>query len=87
MKLKQTDYQIGQNIKRLRLRSGFSQSQIVLKLQLLGLNISYDIYKKIEQNKYNIDIALLVALHSIYHISYDEFFTGLDISMESVQKE
>lgn len=78
MKLKQSHYKIGQNIKRLRLQSGLSQSQLVLKLQLLGLDISYDVYKKIEQNKYNIDIALLVTLHSVYNISYDEFFIGLD---------
>lgn len=77
MKIKQTHYGIGQNIKRLRLQAGLSQSQLVIKLQLLGLDISYDIYKKIEQNRYNIDISLLVALHSIYNISYDEFFIGL----------
>ena len=54
MKLKQDTIGIGQNLKRLRKRLGLSQSQFTRELQLLGISISYDIYKKMEQNRYNI---------------------------------
>ena len=79
MKLRQNRLGIGQNIKRLRLNAGYSQSQLVLKLQLLGVDISYDVYKKIEQNKYNIEVNELIALKYIFNVSYDEFFKDLII--------
>lgn len=81
MKLKQTSMTIGQNLKRIRLQAGYSQSQLVTLLQLSGVNITYDIYKKLEQNKYNIEIEILVAIHDLLHVSYDDIFFGLSISM------
>lgn len=79
MKLKQSPIGIGHNIKELRLKAGYSQSELVRELQLLGLNISYDMYKKIEQNKYNIRITELIGLKYILGVSYEEFFKGLDL--------
>lgn len=79
VKLRQSDLGIGQNIKRLRKQAGYSQSDMVVKLQLLGIDISYDVYKKIEQNKYNIRVRELVAIKYILGISYNEFFYGLRI--------
>lgn len=80
MKLKQSPIGIRHNIKELRLKAGYSQSELVRELQLLGLNISYDMYKKIEQNKYNIRITELIGLKYILGVSYEEFFKGLDLN-------
>ena len=77
MKLKQDNIGIGQNLKRLRKRLGLSQSQFTRELQLLGISISYDIYKKMEQNRYNIRIYELIAMKQILNVDYDEFFVGL----------
>lgn len=77
MKLRQDKLGIGHNIKRHRLESGYSQSQLVVELQLLGLDISCDIYKKIEQNRYNIRVCELIALKQLFCVSYDEFFKDL----------
>lgn len=77
MKLRQQPIGIGQNLKHLRLNANYSQSELVLKLQLLGIDISCDIYKKIEQNRYNIKICELIALQYLFNVSYDEFFKDL----------
>ncbi len=77
MKLKQDKIGIGQNLKRLRIQHGLSQSQFTRELQLLGISISCDIYKKMEQNRYNIRICELMAMQHIFNVSYDEFFKDL----------
>lgn len=81
MKLKQDTIGIDQNIKRLREQAGFSQSQFTRELQLQGISISYDIYKKMEQNRYNIRIYELIAMKQLLNVSYDEFFQGLSMDM------
>ena len=83
MKLKQSTMCIGQNFKRLRLQAGYSQSQMVTQLQLAGVNISYDIYKKIEQNRYNVDIEILVTFHDLLHVTYDDIFQGLSVNSKN----
>lgn len=79
MKLKQDKLGIGQNIKQLRERTGLSQAQFTRELQLLGIDISYDIYKKMEQNRYNIRISELAAMKQILNVSYDAFFEGVSL--------
>ncbi|MDO4294058.1 MAG: helix-turn-helix transcriptional regulator [Eubacteriales bacterium] len=77
MKLKQRPVGIGRNLKRLRLRAGYSQSQLVGILQQNGLSISLDMYKKMEQDRYSIRVRDLAALRELYGVSYDEFFQGI----------
>lgn len=77
MKLKQDSIGIGQNLKRLRKLSGYSQSEFTQKLQLMGVSISCDIYKKMEQNRYNIRISELLAMQHILGVPINEFFDGL----------
>lgn len=81
MKLKQ-DIGIGHNLKRLRESLNLSQSQLTRELQLMGVSISCDIYKKMEQNRYNIRISELMALKKLFGISYDEFFENLEDLIE-----
>lgn len=54
MKLKQEPIGIGQNLRKLRQDAGYSQSQVAALLCERGVYMTTDIYKKIEQNKYNI---------------------------------
>ena len=59
MKLKQEPIGIGQNLRKLRQDAGYSQSQVAAILCERGVYMTTDIYKKIEQNKYNIRISEL----------------------------
>ncbi len=68
------DTSFGKRLRELRVSHGFTQEQIVTKLQLLDQDISRSAYAQIECGTYNIRISELKALKEIYSISYDEFF-------------
>ena len=70
MKLKQEPIGIGQNLRKLRQDAGYSQSQVAALLCERGVYMTTDIYKKIEQNKYNIRISELNALKELYQVGY-----------------
>ena len=74
MKLKQEPIGIGQNLRKLRQDAGYSQSQVAALLCERGVYMTTDIYKKIEQNKYNIRISELNALKELYQVGYEELF-------------
>jgi len=91
MKLKQDTIGIGHNLKYLRKIAGFSQSQLARELHLLGFcHISVDIYKKMEQNKYNIRISELIAIRKVLNtridMNYNDFFADISID-EIMEKE
>lgn len=69
----------GNNLRRLRKRHGYTQEQIVAKLQLKNQDISRSAYAQIECGTYNIRISELVALKEIYQIDYNDFFVDLNI--------
>lgn len=75
-KLKQ-DINIGQNIKAIRVRLGFTQSHVVAQMQLLGCNLSRMTYSKMERGVYNIRVSELLALSIIYAVDFNSFFVGL----------
>lgn len=77
MRLKQDIIGIGHNLQRLRNDLGLSQSQFTRLLQLNGVSISLDIYKKMEQNHYNIRIYDLLVMKQLFNVSFDEFFKDL----------
>ncbi len=74
-KIKQ-DYCIGTNIKSLRNKSGYTQNQMSIKLQTLGINMSRDYYAHIENGSYNIRVSELSALRKIFKCTFDDFFQG-----------
>ncbi len=74
-KIKQ-DHCIGTNIRRLRLKAGYTQEQVSAKLQVLGINMSRDFYAHIESGVYNIRVSELAALRQILQCSYDDLFYG-----------
>ncbi|MCQ2496923.1 MAG: helix-turn-helix domain-containing protein [Lachnospiraceae bacterium] len=68
------DSAFGKRLREIRISHGYTQEQIVVKLQLLNLDISRSAYAQIECGTYNIKISELRALKDIYNITYDEFF-------------
>jgi len=69
----------GSNLRTLRIEHGYTQEQIVAKLQLKNQDISRSAYAQIECGTYNIKITELIALKEIYDISYERFFDSLSI--------
>lgn len=69
----------GNNLRKIRKSHGYTQEEIVAKLQLKSIDISRSVYAQIECGTYNIRIAELIALKEIYNIPFDEFFTGISI--------
>ena len=72
----------GNNLRRIRKKHGYTQEQIVAKLQLMNQDISRSAYAQIECGTYNIRISELVALKEIYQIDYNDFFTDLTINIK-----
>lgn len=77
-KIKQ-DIQIGKTIRELRKKAGFTQEQVVAKMQLRGLDISRSSYSQIECGTYNIRISELIALKELFNVDYNTFFNGLSL--------
>lgn len=72
-----TNSLFGSNLRRLRKQHGYTQEQIVAKLQLKDQDISRSAYAQIECGTYNIRISELVALKEIYQVDYNEFFADM----------
>ena len=75
----------GNNLRRIRKAHGYTQEEIVAKLQLKNLDISRSAYAQIECGTYNIRISQLIALKEIYNISFDDFFEGISIEKDLSQ--
>ena len=76
-KIKQ-DLHIGNNIRFLRKQNGFTQEQVVTRLQLQGIEISRSSYSQIECGTYNIRVSELIALAELFHVDYNAFFENLE---------
>ena len=71
---------LGENIKRIRLSCGLTQEQTVARLQVLGSPISRSTYSLIEMGRGNLFVSDLVGLKTVFNVSYDEFFAGIQPS-------
>ena len=69
---------MGDNLRRLRAESGFSQEKLCAELQRRGCDIGRTTYAKYEAGELNIRASVLIELKKIYQCSYDDFFAGLD---------
>lgn len=76
------DRNMGDNLRRLRQRSGLSQEKICAELQRRGCDIGRTTYAKYESGELNIRASVIIELKKYYRCSYDEFFAGLDASEE-----
>lgn len=75
-KIKQ-NFDIGKNIRALRLKAGLTQEDVSAKLQTIGIDMSRDFYAHIENGTYNIRVSELAALRRIFECTYDDFFRGI----------
>lgn len=73
----QRDYQIGPALRRLRRKRKLTQEQVAAQLQVRGINVTRDIYGKMETGDHGIKISVLVALKEIFHAEYADFFVDL----------
>ena len=72
-KIKQ-DIQIGDTLRAYRIKANLTQEQVVIKLQLKGMDISRSSYSQIECGTYNIRISELIALTEIFKIDFNTIF-------------
>ena len=70
---------LGENIKNLRLKTGFGVKELADYLQLLGCDITTrESLNKIEAGNQNITLLQLKGFISAFNITYDEFFKFLE---------
>lgn len=77
------DRNMGDNLRELRFKSGFSQEKLCAELQRKGCDIARSCYAKYEAGELNVRISVLLALKELYGCSFDDFFSGLTIEQDS----
>lgn len=68
------DINIGKNIKELRIKRKLTQTDILAKLQLKGLQVSVYSLSKIENGRQNPTVSLLCALTEILDCDFNALF-------------
>lgn len=68
------DVNIGENIRRFRERSGFSQAALVRRLQIAGVDISVYSYNRIEKGTQNPTVSLLLTLCALLRCDMNDLF-------------
>ena len=71
-KIKQDEIKIGKNIRELRKAKKIKQIEMVVKLQLEGLDITREAYVKIERGIQHIYASQLKAIRKVLDTTYDE---------------
>ena len=77
-KLRQ-DRNMGANLQKLRKAAGLTQEQVTAQLQVRKCEISRSVYSRYETGELNICISHLIALKSIFHCEYEDFFSALEL--------
>lgn len=72
------DLNLGDNLRRLRDKSGLSQEKLCAELQLRGCDIGRSTYAKYEAGQLNVRASVIINLRKIYNCTYEDFFVGLD---------
>lgn len=73
------NYNIGNNIRRIRNECEMTQSKVTIQLQLMGIDISRSFYSQIECGTLNIKVNELLALAKIFNVPVSEFFADLSV--------
>lgn len=73
-KIKQNNINIGANIKRIRKQQNIKQTEMVQKLDLLGVYITRQMLVKIERGDQHIYASQLKAIKEVLNTTYDELF-------------
>ena len=83
------DLSIGDNLRRLRIKAGYTQEKLAQELQKSGYTtMCREKISRMERGQYSIRISLLVELKRILEIpSYDSFFENIISSDVNLHKE
>ena len=73
---------MGDNLRMLRENFDISQEKLCAELQRRGCDIGRSTYAKYEAGELNIKVSVVMELKKIYGCSYDDFFKGLDKSVQ-----
>ena len=65
---------LGQNIRALRMKRGFSQEQLAARLQVRGCDVTRSALAKMEVGQRHIYPDELRALREIFDVPYEELF-------------
>lgn len=69
------DVSIGENLRILRKRAGYSEERAAAQLELMGISMSREIISQMESGHHNIRISVLLAFKQVYEVdSFDDFF-------------
>ena len=71
-KIKSDTILIGQNIRALRLKAGIGQTELVRRLQLLGVPMTREALVKIEHGRQHISATQLRGIRDLLSVSYDD---------------
>lgn len=71
-KIKQDSIHIGENIRRVRLRKGIGQTELVRQLQLAGVEMTRETLVKIERGTQHIQATQLRGIRDALGVTYDE---------------
>ncbi len=71
----QIEKRVGDNIRKIRKKAGFTQDYVATKLQLLGLDITRSCLAKIEVGQRHIYVDELLYIKEVLGVSFEEIFT------------
>lgn len=71
-KIKQDKIQIGKNIRRIRKQNKLKQTDVVVRLQLMGMDMTREALVKIERGIQHIYASQLKAIKEVLGTTYDE---------------
>ena len=74
-KIKQDKIQIGKNIRRIRKQNKLKQTDMVVRLQLMGLDMTREALVKIERGIQHIYASQLKAIKEVLGTTYDELLS------------
>ena len=71
------DINLGENLRVLRKARGLTQMDVCAQLAQHGRPMLQSTYAQIETGTRNIFVSDLIALKSVFHCQYEDFFRGL----------
>ena len=74
-KIKQDKIQIGKNIRRIRKQNKLKQTDMVVRLQLMGMAMTREALVKIERGIQHIYASQLKAIKEVLGTTYDELLS------------
>ena len=74
-KIKQDKIQIGKNIRRIRKQNKLKQTDMVVRLQLMGMDMTREALVKIERGIQHIYASQLKAIKEVIGTTYDELLS------------